>query len=161
LVVVGNFDLSAKTAPVNFPVAGTWYSYLTKTSINVTGTSASITLQPGEYHVYINKDLSNTLVTSIRNTTLNNLTGEFKLYPNPVKNGTKLTYELKRAGEVFIDIQDQSGTKIARVFNGLKSTGKHELVLPQSAINQLQGKKGPYLITIRSQQDVKTIKFVL
>jgi hypothetical protein len=161
IVVVGNFDLSAKTAPVNFPIAGTWYSYLTKTSINVTGTSASVTLQPGEYHVYLNKDLSNTLVTSIRNTTYNTLTGEFNLFPNPVKNGTKLTYELKRAGEVFIDIQDLTGTKISRVFSGLKSAGKHELVLPQSAINQLHGKKGPFLLTLRTSNEVKTIKFIL
>ncbi len=161
IVVVGNFDLSAKTAPVNFPIAGTWYSYLTKTSINVTGTSASVTLQPGEYHVYLNKDLSNTLVTSIRNTNYNTLTGEFNLFPNPVKNGTKLTYELKRAGEVFIDIQDHTGTKISRVFSGLKSAGKHEIVLPQSAINQLNGKKGPFLLTLRTSNEVKTIKFIL
>jgi hypothetical protein len=161
IVVIGNFDLSAKTAPVNFPIAGTWYSYLTKTSINVTGTSASVTLQPGEYHVYLNKDLSNTLVTSIRNTNYNTLTGEFNLFPNPVKNGTKLTYELKRAGEVFIDIQDLTGTKISRVFSGLKSAGKHELVLPQSAINQLHGKKGPFLLTLRTSNEVKTIKFIL
>jgi hypothetical protein len=161
IVVVGNFDLSAKTAPVSFPIGGTWYSYLTKTSINVSGTSANVTLQPGEYHVYLNKDLSNTLVTAIRNTPPTTLTGEFYLYPNPVKNGTKLTYELKRAGEVFIDIQDLSGTKIARVFNGLKSAGKHELILPQSAINQLQGKKGAFLLSLRTSNELKTIKFIL
>jgi len=161
IVVVGNFDLSAKTATVNFPISGTWYSYLTKTSINVSGTSANVTLQPGEYHVYLNKDLSNTLVTSIRNNTYTTLTGDFNLYPNPVKNGTKLTYELKKSGEVFIDIQDILGTKISRVFSGLKSAGKHELVLPPSAINQLAGKKGPFLLTLRTSNELKTIKFIL
>jgi hypothetical protein len=161
LVVVGNFDMTAKSAAVNFPVGGTWFSYLTRTSINVTGTSANITLQPGEYHVYLNKDLSNSLVTSVRNTSFNTITGEFNLYPNPVKNGTKLTYELKRAGEVFIDIQDISGVKITRVFSGLKPAGKHELVLPQSAINQLHGKKGPFLISLRTFNELKTIKFIL
>lgn len=161
VVLVGNFDLSARNAIVNFPTTGTWYSYLTKTSINVTGTSSTINLQPGEYHVYLNKDLSNTLVTSIRNTPFNSLTGDVNLYPNPVKNGTKLTYELKRQGEVFIEIQDLTGTKISRVFNGLKTVGKHELVLQQSIINQLQGKKGPFLLLIRTSNEIKTIKFIL
>jgi hypothetical protein len=101
------------------------------------------------------------LVTAIRNTPPTTLTGEFYLYPNPVKNGTKLTYELKRAGEVFIDIQDLSGTKIARVFNGLKSAGKHELILPQSVISQLQGKKGTFLLSLRTSNELKTIKFIL
>jgi hypothetical protein len=160
VVVVGNFDLSAKTVTVNFPIAGTWYSYLTKTSINVSGASASVTLQPGEYHVYLNKDLSNTLVTSIFTPSNNIMTGEFKLYPNPVKNGSILQYELKKAGEVFIDIQDLSGKSISRIYNGLKSAGKHQLILTNYMVSRLNGKTGPYLLTIRSTNEIKTIKFM-
>ncbi|MEY3542092.1 MAG: hypothetical protein RLZZ204_904 [Bacteroidota bacterium] len=160
VVVVGNFDLSAKTVTVNFPVAGTWYSYLTKTSINVSGASASVTLQPGEYHVYLNKDLSNTLVTSIFTPSNNIMTGEFKLYPNPVKNGSILQYELKKAGEVFIDIQDLSGKSISRIYNGLKSAGKHQLIFTNNMFSKLNGKTGPYLLTIRSSNEMKTIKFM-
>jgi hypothetical protein len=145
---------------VNFPVAGTWYSYLTKTSINVSGASASVTLQPGEYHVYLNKDLSNTLVTSIFTPSNNIMTGEFKLYPNPVKNGSILQYELKKAGEVFIDIQDLSGKSISRIYNGLKSAGKHQLIITNNMISRLNGKTGPYLLTIRSSNEMKTIKFM-
>jgi hypothetical protein len=146
---------------VNFPVAGTWYSYLTKTSINVSGVSASITLQPGEYHVYLNKDLSNTLVTSIFSPSNNTMTGEFKLYPNPVKNGSILKYELKKSGEVFIEIQDITGKRISSVFNGLKTAGKHQLTLTNNTINKLYGNSGPYLLTIRSSNEIKTIKFLL
>lgn len=161
VVVVGNFDLSAKTVTVSFPATGTWYSYLTKTSINVSGASASLTLQPGEYHVYLNKDLSNTLVTSIFTPSNNIMTGEFKLYPNPVKNGSILKYELKKAGEVFIEIQDLSGKTISRIFSGLKAAGKHELILTNNIINRLNGNSGPYLLTIRSSNEIKTIKFLL
>jgi len=160
IVVVGNFDLSAKTVTTNFPATGTWYSYLTKTSINVTGTSASITLQPGEYHVYLNKDMSNTLVTSIFSPTNTIMNGEISLYPNPVKTGSKLKYEIRKAGEVFIEIQDLSGAKIGKVFSGLKSAGKHELVLDQSVIQKLNGKAGPFLLSIRTANEQKTIKFI-
>ena len=160
VVVVGNFDLSARTATVNFPATGTWFSYLTKTSLNVTGTSASITLQPGEYHVYLNKDLSNTLVTSIFTPANNIMSGEFALYPNPVKTGTKLKYEIKKAGEVYIEIQDISGAKIDKVFSGLKSAGKHELILDQSLIQKLNGKAGPFILSIRTANEQRTIKFI-
>lgn len=160
VVVVGNFDVSAKTANVNFPATGTWYSYLTKTSINVSGTSSSISLQPGEYHVYLNKDLSNTIVTSIFNPASNIMTGTFSLYPNPVRTGSRLKYELKKAGEVFIEIQDLTGTKITRVFNGIKPSGKHELVLDQSIIQKLNGKTGPFLLSIRTASEQRTIKFI-
>lgn len=160
VVVVGNFDLSAKTVTVNFPIAGTWYSYLTKTSINVSGASASVTLQPGEYHVYLNKDLSNTLVTSIFTPSNNIMTGEFKLYPNPVKNGSILKYELKKAGEVYIEIQDINGSKISKLFSGIKPAGKHELLFNPSIINHLNGKNGPFLVIIRTANEHKTIKFI-
>lgn len=160
IVVVGNFDLSAKTTSVNFPATGTWYSYLTRTSINVSGATSSITLQPGEYHVYLNKDLSNTLVTSIFNPVNNIMTGEFNLYPNPVKIGSKLKYELKRSGEVYIEIQDINGGRIGKVFSGLKPAGKHELMLDQSIIQKLNGRSGHYLLSIRTAFDQKTIKFI-
>lgn len=160
VVVVGNFDLSAKTVAVNFPTPGSWFSYLTKTSLNVTGATASITLQPGEYHVYLNKDLSNTLVTSVFSPVTNIMTGEFKLYPNPVRNGSILKYELKKAGQVFIEIQDPSGKTISRIFNGLKSAGKHQLTISPHDLSRLTGKTGPFLMIIKSSNEIKTLKFI-
>ncbi|MGI4750717.1 MAG: alpha-amylase family glycosyl hydrolase [Janthinobacterium lividum] len=50
--VVGNFDVVAQTAYVGFPATGTWYDNISGTSINVTALPYSITLAPGEYHVY-------------------------------------------------------------------------------------------------------------
>jgi glycosidase len=52
--VVGNFDVMQQTAVVNFPSTGTWYDNLSGTSINVTNAAYSMTLAPGEYHVYSN-----------------------------------------------------------------------------------------------------------
>lgn len=50
--VVGNFDVVAQPASINFSATGTWYDNISKTSINVTSLPYSMTLQPGEYHVY-------------------------------------------------------------------------------------------------------------
>ena len=57
IVVIGNFDVVSQTGSVTFPSAGTWYDYINGTPITATGASQSFTLQPGEYHVYLNADL--------------------------------------------------------------------------------------------------------
>jgi hypothetical protein len=55
--VVGNFDVVASTAAINFPATGTWYDNITGTSINVSSLPYNITLAPGEYHLYSNTPL--------------------------------------------------------------------------------------------------------
>lgn len=50
--VVGNFDVVQQTGNISFPATGTWYDNIRKTSISVTSLPYSMTLQPGEYHVY-------------------------------------------------------------------------------------------------------------
>ena len=55
LLVMGNFDVISQTGSVTFPAAGTWYDYLNGTTITATGSSQSFTLQPGEFHVYLNQ----------------------------------------------------------------------------------------------------------
>lgn len=50
--VVGNFDVASQTVNITFPATGTYTDALTGASINVASPSYSITLAPGEYHVY-------------------------------------------------------------------------------------------------------------
>jgi hypothetical protein len=57
IIVMGNFDVVAKTGTVTFPSTGTWYSYLTDSITNVGSTSVNITLQPGEFYVFTNRNL--------------------------------------------------------------------------------------------------------
>jgi hypothetical protein len=57
VMVFGNFGVSAKTSVVTFPSAGKWYSYLGTGTITTTSTSYTVTLQPGEYYVYTDKDV--------------------------------------------------------------------------------------------------------
>jgi hypothetical protein len=58
-MVVGNFGLRSKTSTVTFPSTGKWFSYLTSDSITVNSTAYSITLNPGQYFVYTNKQIKN------------------------------------------------------------------------------------------------------
>ncbi len=64
IMVIGNFDVVPATATVTFQHAGNWYNYLSGGTRTATRTAESITLQPGEYYVYVNKNadsLVNTL----------------------------------------------------------------------------------------------------
>jgi glycosidase len=56
--VVGNFDVTNQTVSVNFPSTGTWYDNLSGTSITVNTIPYSMSLAPGEYYVFSNKQLS-------------------------------------------------------------------------------------------------------
>jgi hypothetical protein len=55
--VIGNFDVLPQTTSITFPATGTWTDALTGNTLNVTALSQSITLIPGEYHVYSSKPL--------------------------------------------------------------------------------------------------------
>jgi hypothetical protein len=56
--VVGNFGVTTQTANIDFAATGTWIDNFTGTSINVTSLPFSMTLAPGEYHVYSTKALT-------------------------------------------------------------------------------------------------------
>ncbi len=54
-VIVGNFELTAKSITVNFPHTGNWYHYYSGGELlNVTNTATALTLQPGEARIYTN-----------------------------------------------------------------------------------------------------------
>lgn len=57
IFVVGNFDVNPQSATFSFPSTGTWYSYLTDSVKNVTNVVQNVTMQPGEYYIFTNKDL--------------------------------------------------------------------------------------------------------
>ncbi|MHB1196921.1 MAG: alpha-amylase family glycosyl hydrolase [Lutibacter sp.] len=52
VALAGNFDITSKTITVQFSKTGTWYEYFTGEVKNITNTSTSITLNPGEYKLY-------------------------------------------------------------------------------------------------------------
>ncbi len=53
VIVIGNFDVTAKTVSANFPHTGTWYNYFALgSSFNVASAPMSILLQPGEFRLY-------------------------------------------------------------------------------------------------------------
>ena len=156
IVVVGNFDLTDASLAITFPADGVWYSYLTGTSLNVSGGTTTINLKPGEYHVYLNKDLSANLVTAILSPTIQALHSGIKIYPNPVKSNAKISYTLASAGRTQIDILDLNGTRISTVLNSVQSAGNHTLVINENTLNRITKNSGMLLLKITNvgKQDI-------
>ncbi len=50
--VIGNFDVNVQSATITFPTTGTYYDYMTGTTINVPTPLYTVSLNPGEYHIY-------------------------------------------------------------------------------------------------------------
>jgi hypothetical protein len=55
VMVYGNFDVAQQTGTISFPSTGTWYNLFTGSAQTVSTTALqNITLQPGEYYVFVN-----------------------------------------------------------------------------------------------------------
>ena len=92
VVVLSNFDVTAKTITPDFPTTGTWYNLMDNSPIEVTSTLAPINLQPGEFRIYGNK----TVVLG----TDENVIEQAALYPNPTSDVFALNISAARV-EVY------------------------------------------------------------
>lgn len=61
VVIVGNFGLTARQTSITFPFSGaTWYSYFDQGKVlTFSGSTTTLTLQPGEFRLYTNYALPN------------------------------------------------------------------------------------------------------
>jgi 1,4-alpha-glucan branching enzyme len=97
IVIIGNFGVTTQSISPFFHQTGTWYDLLKDNeTLTVTNTTASISLDAGEFKVYGNQPatLSNEDITLEQNT--------LQLYPNPTANYFRLSKEVKEV--VIFDI---------------------------------------------------------
>ncbi len=63
--ILGNFDLTRQTMDPRFSKTGSWYSYFSGDTLEVTDTHEAISLAPGEYRIYTTKKLEKPMITSV------------------------------------------------------------------------------------------------
>lgn len=110
VVVIGNFDVVPQTGSVTFPSMGTWFNYLNGAQFNATGAPQSISLQPGEYRVYLNTYL--VLPVTLVSFTGNNNGYNNVLSWNVVNEQNLNYYELQRStdGQNFSFVSQTNAT---------------------------------------------------
>lgn len=156
VMVIGNFDVVPQTGTVTFPTTGTWYEYLNNFIHTSTGGAQSFTLAPGEFHVYVNRNVNNLTTTPVANVPWNGTTLEAKVYPNPVSTDYAVEIKLPQSGTTKIEWYNSVGQYITTVYNGFLTGGTKTLNLLK-----VKAQRGSYFLKITSKDKTKTIALTL
>jgi hypothetical protein len=157
ICVLGNFDVNPVTASFSFPGAGTWYEYLTGATFSATGAAQSITLQPGEYKVYLNRPLSGPITALAENAAAANAF-QVRLFPNPVTRAGMYEIDMKLPGQVTVVLINAQGQQVRQLYSGRLSAGKHRMPLGD-AVAQLPGAQ--YVLSVKNSAAARSVRFIL
>jgi len=137
---IGNFDVTSGQVTLTLPKTGTWYSILDNSSIDVASLNYSVTLQPGEYHLYSDSKIN--LHSDIQSVSQNNSVP--CLYPNPVVN------------ELHLNTEEPVKTLTVLALDGhilLQENGSKSMDLSSLAT-------GIYFVRITTEKTINIIKVV-
>lgn len=158
VVVIGNFDVVPQTGSVTFPKSGVWYDYFGNFVHTATGAAQSFTLQPGEYHVYVNRNVNNLTATPVGTVPLNSEGLAAKVYPNPLGAGRGYAMEarLPYGSQATVDLYNSVGAYVRTVYSGWLNRGVSTVTLPALSLPS-----GPYFLKLRTKQQVQTISLTI
>lgn len=146
--VVGNFDISQKTASVTFPKTGKWYEFFKRDSVEINTTNQNLPLAPGEYRLYSTRNFDEPNVVTENERELRK-TGETEIFPNPANLEINV-YSENLIEEIWI--YSISGKLITR---------KSEIYKNSTKINIEEFSPGIYLVRVFDKAGVSTLKFVV
>lgn len=82
-------------------------------------------------------------------------------YPNPFNPETTISYNLKEAGQVVLDVYNVKGQKVTSLVNEHQTSGSHAIVWNGKDNNNQSVASGVYLYKIRSGKYSSTKKMIL
>ena len=156
MVVIGNFDGSTQIGAVTFPVQGTWFDYLNNTTFSATGTAQSISLLPGEFRVYVNRNVNNVTTTPVSNIPWNGTAMAAKVFPNPVQMSYTLEISVPQSGNAIVELYNSNGQFLRTVHNGFLTRGSRQI-----SLNRPTTAAGTYFLKITLKGETKTIPLTL
>jgi glycosidase len=161
VTVVGNFDVTPQSIDLNFPATGKWYDYLKGDSINVTGTSFNLMLQPGEYHVYTSNKLNSSadVVDEELPKDIKKQGDYFFNYPNPITAETTIAYKLPKSSKVTIKLYDFLGKEMQTLVNAQQAAGEYQL--NWNINNMSKVNTGVYFLKLQYDGESKVHKIVV
>jgi glycosidase len=158
ILVIGNFDLTTTNGTVAFQNAGTWYDYLTGEPITATGAPQNFSLQYGEYHVYVNRNVINAVSTPVFDVPNQSNQLQVVVLSNPVQADSQLKIDLPANGKLQIHVFDAMGRQLAIHDAGFKAKGTYQLLLSDIFGRGKKNSPGMYLAKINFNNLVKTVK---
>ncbi|BFN37383.1 hypothetical protein FMIA91_12620 [Fidelibacter multiformis] len=133
-VIVGNFDVVEKSAEVTFPRIGVWYDYFSGDSLimeNLAELNKSLTLAPGEFHIYTDKKQplpEPGILTQLNEDAF--LSQNFELfdnYPNPFNGITRIVFAVPVKDYFTLQVFDVKGRQIKTLYQGNLDAGIHTI----------------------------------
>jgi hypothetical protein len=156
VVTLGNFAVTAQTATITFPQAGTWYNYLTGEQLSVSNTSMSMALQPGQYAVYTSKRINTPAGTTLATRPQQTATFKLSVAPNPARGTTTIVYELPAATTATLAVQNLLGQTVRQLAPARQAAGG------QSQTLSLQGlAPGVYLVRLQAGDQAQTARLLV
>ena len=161
LAVVGNFDVSPVNGNITFQNSGTWYNYLTGEPFTASGGSQNFALAPGEYKLFVNKNVVNAVVTNVTDLIFDPNKLEMFVYPNPVAASSQFVFSVPSTSAVTVSLSDMQGKTLWRHHLGTLAKGRHQLNLSGLQPGILRWSKGIYLLTLSASNSSITTRIVL
>lgn len=160
VLVVGNFGLNGQTITVSFPKAGPWFHYGTTDFFEATGNAQTIFLQPGEYRVYLSRDIHSLRVpTPVVDVDPSGGVFRLGVYPNPVSSYSVVQYQLPDAGRFELSVTDMGGRMIGRPYQIAGVPGNYQISLQQLTGQPLTS--GMYFLRVRWKNRVFVERMVV
>lgn len=161
LVVVANFNVNQATQQVTFPTAGTYYDYTRGGTFTAFGTPQNVTLNAGEYRVWIDQNIAGGLVTSVRDQIANATEFKLSVYPNPVQQSATVRYELPKSGQVSIQLMNIQGQVVATKHMGFQLKGLQVFELDRNSFAGNRLTAGSYVLQVRVDNVVRYEKIMV
>jgi len=152
--VVANVALTSTNVTANFQHTGTWYEYYTGQTLDVTNTSTTLNLAPGEYRLYTDQFVP--LPPGVNTTPVREIAGilsGLEVYPNPVSGIFSVDFSLDKGADIQIEVTDFAGKIVSRTMPGSLPAG-----LQHIEINTESWQAGVYLVTVRDENGSKLTK---
>jgi 1,4-alpha-glucan branching enzyme len=157
VMVIGNFDVTATSGTVTFQSPGTWYDYLNNNApFYPTGGAQTILLQPGEFHVYVNRNVNTGVITALPNVAVNGSVLQASLYPNPATGDFTVSLTVPQAASTSFDLFSAGGQFLGTLKQSFLVKGAHRLALPRNGLPA-----GTYFLRITNKANQTVLPLIL
>jgi glycosidase len=156
VAVVGNFGVTSASTTNLVPAAGSWYDYFSGENLTVDNPSAAVTLAPGEYRVYLSKEVQRMggRLTSTNDIAVARLA--FRIFPNPASDRLETTFTLDAPARVTVDLMDALGRPVRELYRGSLSAGPQSF---RSDVSLLPA--GTYFVRITNGRSVAVSPLII
>ncbi|MEI6412065.1 MAG: alpha-amylase family glycosyl hydrolase, partial [Bacteroidota bacterium] len=145
-VAAGNIGVIPETGNFTFPHTGTWYDYYTGTALDVTNTTTNLTLNQGEYRLWLDQNIPfPSDIIFLQNEEVSALVQDVSVYPNPTSGVLcSLDFAVIDNSRIQIAVTDMTGKQITQVQTEMLAPGDYHYEFNTTTWNA-----GVYFITLR------------